>query len=155
MVFRHRARAQHRGQGKSDQHAKSDKKRTSFTVRIECWPQLSVGTIVVDGLVTIEMVSSLIPLLKYGANATAYGLRRRHWYTEQTLRPRLHVLGAKRPAMLVSEHGGGQSSPSVTPHSTGSSWPSHTLLFFNLHAHMGARQQSRALPRRARLLQSE
>ena len=74
MVFRHRARAQHRGQGKSDQHAKSDKKRTSFTVRIECWPQLSVGTIVVDGLVTIEMVSSLIPLLKYGANATAYGV---------------------------------------------------------------------------------
>eukprot|EP00964_Phaeocystis_antarctica_P065757 scaffold39717_cov73-Phaeocystis_antarctica.AAC.3 len=36
----------------------------------ECWPLLSVpGAIVVDGLVTVEIVSSLIPLL-YGANAT-------------------------------------------------------------------------------------
>ena len=44
--------------GATSGRPRGEGKNTSVAVRTECWPQLSVGTIVVDGLVTIEMVSS-------------------------------------------------------------------------------------------------
>ena len=53
--------------GATSGRPRGEGKNTSVAVRTECWPQLSVGTIVVDGLVTIEMVSSelkqLIPFI--------------------------------------------------------------------------------------------